>query len=152
MTRFDATEPADRQQLYADAITAHRERGSGYLTLEVDTELLKTGETDADGSESDGDDSSTHTFDPELGVPWVQFGDGTINLDCTADELEELKTVLEEFAAFTIDDIVRPNDIDGINVRISANADQNRIAQFIEAVFRQVYGLPENGRVWVTEI
>lgn len=69
MTRFDATEPADRQQLYADAITAHRERGSGYLTLEVDTELLKTGETDADGSESDGDDSSTHTFDQNLASP-----------------------------------------------------------------------------------
>ncbi|NGM69441.1 hypothetical protein G6M89_10560 [Natronolimnobius sp. AArcel1] len=133
MSRFDATEPADRQKLYVDAITAHRERASGYLTLEADSDSLP--EDNLEG-----------------GVPWVQFGDGTLNLDCTDDELDELKDLLSEFAAFTIDAIVRPEELDGINVHISATADHERVAQLIEAVFRRVYGLPEDGRVWVTEI
>jgi len=36
MTRFDATEPAERRKLYVDAIAAHRERESTFLTFEAD--------------------------------------------------------------------------------------------------------------------
>ncbi|WP_222917668.1 hypothetical protein [Natrinema sp. SYSU A 869] len=149
MTRFDAAEPAERRKLYVDAITAHRERGSGFLTLEADEGTLETnGETATEReSDSESDDGST-----EPSVPWVQFGDGTINLDCTDDELDELKAVLEEFPAFKIDDLIRPEDAEGVNVRISAKADQNRISQFVDDMFLEVYDLPAAFRVWIVDI
>ena len=136
MTRFDAADPTDRRKLYVDAITAHRERGSGFLTIEADDAVLER----------------VDELDPELGVPWLQFGDGTINVDCTDDELDELKSVLGEFPAFKIDEIHRPEEAEGVNVRISAKADPNRIAQCLDAIFRQVYGLPEDVRVWIVEL
>ena len=154
MTRFDATDPADRRKLYVDAITAHRERGSGFLTLEVDDSVFDSGDElglQAE-SETEGDADVEHDLDPELGVPWIQFGDGTINLDCTDAELDDLKDLLGEFPAFKIDEITRPEEAEGANVRVSAKADQNRIAQFIDAAFRRVYGLPETFRVWVVEL
>ena len=138
MTRFDAADPAERQKLYVDAITAHRHRGSGFLTLEVD-------ETALDDSDSDGPD-------PALGVPWLQFGDGTINLDCTDEELETLKSVLGEFPAFRIDEIHRPDNAEGVNVQISAKADPNRIAQCLDVIVQRVYDLPADVRIWVVEL
>lgn len=159
MTRFDAADPAERRKLYVDAITAHRERGSGFLTLEVgesvfdaDSDAEEFDLETASESESDAAGATAADLDPELGVPWIQFGDGTINLDCTDAELDELKAVLGEFPAFKIDEITRPEEAEGVNVRVSAKADQNRIAQFIDATFRRVYGLPETFRVWVVEI
>lgn len=137
MTRFDAAEATDRRKLYVDAITAHRERGHGFLTLEADDSVLE--------SDSDGDESS----DPALGAPWIQFADGTINVDCTDDELDTLKSVLGEFPAFKIDEINRPEDAEGVNVRVSAKADPNRIAQCLDAIFQRVYELPEDVRIWV---
>lgn len=136
MTRFDASEPADRRSLFVDAITAHRNRGSQFLTIEVDGEALE------------GDAAP----DPELGVPWLQFADGVVNLDCTDDELEALKSALGSFPAFKIDEITRPEEAEGNNVRVSAKADPNRIAQFLDAVLRDVYGLPEEVRVWVVAV
>ncbi|QSW99194.1 hypothetical protein [Haloterrigena alkaliphila] len=145
MTRFDATEPAERRKLYVDAITAHRERGRGFLTLETDP-----GAFAADSDESDLDDPDDGDgADADLGVPWIQFADGTINLDCTDGELETLKSVLGEFPAFKIDEIHRPEEVEGVNVRVSAKADPNRIAQCLDAVFQRVYNLPADGRVWV---
>ncbi|QRV14721.1 hypothetical protein [Haloterrigena salifodinae] len=140
MTRFDAAEATDRRKLYVDAITAHRERGRGFLTLEADT-------TDLEG---DGDDAESP--DSKLGVPWIQFADGTINVDCTDDELDTLKSVLGEFPAFKIDEINRPEDAEGANVRVSAKADPNRIAQCLDAIFQRVYELPEDVRVWVVDL
>lgn len=151
MTRFDAAEPAERRKLYVDAITAHRERGSGFLTLEADADTLESGEGSEDDLSLDTDDESDASAG-ELGVPWVQFGDGTINLDCTDDELDTLKGVLGEFPAFKIDDIHRPEEAEGVNVRISAKADPNRIAQFVDDVFLEVYELPSTGRVWAVEV
>ena len=136
MTRFDAKTPTERRSLYVDAIVAHRERGSPFLTIEV-------GE-----AELEGDDGP----DPNLGIPWIQFGDGVVNLDCTEDELETLKVQLESFPAFKIDELTRPEDVPGVNVRISAKADPNRIAQFIDALFLEVYGLPEEYRTWVVAV
>ncbi|PCR89400.1 hypothetical protein [Natrinema ejinorense] len=143
MTRFDAAEPADRRKLYVDAITAHRERGSGFLTLEADDET-------AVGRDSEGESAAASAA--ELGTPWVQFSDGTINLDCTDAELDVLKGVLDEFPAFKIDDLNRPEEAEGVNVRISAKADPNRIAQFVDDVFLEVYDLPPSVRVWAVGI
>ncbi|MFC6718411.1 hypothetical protein ACFQGT_12285 [Natrialbaceae archaeon GCM10025810] len=136
MTRFDAATPEERRRLFDDAVAAHRERASPYLTLEVDEAVL----------EREG------TPDPDLGVPWVQFADGVVSLDCTDDELQELKALLAEFPAFTIDELTRPDEAEGTHVRVSASADRNRISQFLEAVFRSVFRLPEDGRVWVAEV
>lgn len=166
MTRFDAADPAERRKLYVDAITAHRERGSGFLTLEVDPSTLESAaDSDRDDGSGDGTDIESGTDagatleddgesgpDPELGVPWIQFGDETINLDCTDDELDALKDLLSEFPAFKVDELTRPENAEGVNARVSAKADQNRIAQFIDATFRRVYGLPEEFRVWAVEV
>ena len=149
MTRFDAADPTDRRKLYVDAIAAHRERGSGFLTIEVDATAL---EGDGDGDSVDGSETTDDGPEPELGVPWLQFGDGTINVDCTDDELDALKSLLGEFPAFKIDEIHRPEETEGVNVRISAKADPNRIAQCLDAIFQRVYDLPEDVRVWVVEI
>lgn len=156
MTRFDAADPEERRKLYVDAITAHRQRGSGFLTLEADDAVLES-DGDADGNDSGfagtgNGDSEDDGLDAELGVPWIQFGDGTINLDCTDAELETLKSVLGEFPAFKIDEIHRPEDADGVNVRISAKADPNRIAQCLDALFQRVYELPAEFRVWIVEL
>lgn len=136
MTRFDAAEPAERRKLYVDAVTAHRERNSAFCTLEVDESALEA-----------DDESAT-----DLGTPWIQFGDDTINLDCTDAELESVKSLLEEFPAFKIDDLHRPEEAEGVNVRISAKADPNRIAQFLDDVFLEVYELPSTVRVWAVEV
>jgi len=140
MTRFDASTPVERRKLYVDAITAHRERASGFLTLE------------ADDTVSEERDDTAEQSAAELGVPWIQFGDGTVNLDCTDAELEALKDLLEDFPAFKIDDLTRPEDAAGINVRVSAKADANRIAQFIDDVFLEVYDLPSTVRVWLVDV
>ncbi|ELZ21860.1 hypothetical protein [Natrinema limicola] len=140
MTRFDASEPTERRKLYVDAITAHRERASGFLTLEAD-----------DTADEERDDTADQSA-AALGVPWIQFGDGTVNLDCTDAELEALKDLLEAFPAFKIDDLTRPEDADGINVRVSAKADANRIAQFIDDVFLEVYDLPSTVRIWLVDV
>ncbi|QLG48836.1 hypothetical protein [Natrinema halophilum] len=153
MTRFDAADPAERRKLYVDAITAHRNRGSGFLTLEVDDAELDAAD-DAPDESTGAPDSSGDSADEsvELDAPWVQFGNGTLNLDCTDAELDSLKTLLEDFPAFKIDDLIRPEEAEGVNARISAKADPNRIAQFIDGVFLEVYGLPAEIRVWVVEV
>lgn len=135
MTRFNASTPAERRKLYVDAITAHRERGSGFLTLEAD-DAVRDEQKEAE----------------PLSTPWVQFGDETVNIDCTDVELEAVKALLEDFPAFKIDDLTRPEEADGINVRISAKADPNRIAQFIDDVFLEVYDLSSTVRIWVVEV
>ncbi|RZH67923.1 hypothetical protein [Natrinema altunense] len=149
MTRFAAAESAERRKLYVDAITAHRERESAFLTVEADGKTLEaTGETASEpGSDVDESDDP-----PDPGVPWVQFGDGTINLDCTDEELDALKRLLESFPAFKIHDLIRPEEAEGVNVRISAKADANRIGQFVDQVFLEVYDLPAAFRVWVVDI
>ncbi|ADD03858.1 uncharacterized protein Nmag_0266 [Natrialba magadii ATCC 43099] len=116
----------------------------------------RNGERGGDGgSHDDGSTTETqaeHDLDPSLGIPWLQFGDGTINLDCTDDELDRLKQLLNDFPVFKIEEIARPENADGVNVHVSAKADPNRIGQFIDAVFQTVYGLPSSFRVWVVKL
>ncbi|MCU4752850.1 hypothetical protein OB919_12830 [Halobacteria archaeon AArc-curdl1] len=136
MTRFSAETPRERVRLIVDAITAHRERASPYLTIEID----ETSFVDGIGP------------DPDLGVPWIQFADGTISLDCTDDELERLKGLLSQFPAFKIEELIRPEDADGTNARVSAKADANRIAQFCESVVQEVFDCPEDTTIWIVAV
>ncbi|ELY97528.1 hypothetical protein C482_12934 [Natrialba chahannaoensis JCM 10990] len=180
MTRFDAEAPAARRKLYVDAITAHRTRASGFVTFEADESVFDSSTTDTEtalesddagdddgsragsegvgegedenGSEKEDEENLEVDLDPSLGVPWLQFGDGTINLDCTDQELDRLKQLLNDFPVFKIEEITRPEDADGVNVHVSAKADPNRIGQFIDAVFQTVYGLPSSFRVWVVKL
>lgn len=136
MTRFDADADAERIALVAEAIAAHRERDSAFCTLEADR----------DPSE-----------DPEFLPPWVQFADGTLNLDCTDEELDALATVVSRFGAFTVSEretipAETSEESPGTNVRVEARADDERVGQFVDTVFQDVYGLPPDFRLWAVEI
>lgn len=154
MTRFSASTPTERRKLVVDAITAHRERGSPFCTLTADLETGSEPDLDSEskstptGADDAGDEDGTEEELP----PWIQFGDRTLNLDCTDEELEALKTLVREFPAFKIEQLQSPEDADGTNVRISAKADANRIAQFVDRAFHEVYGCSESVTVWAVEV
>ncbi len=175
MTRFDATTPTDRRKLFVEGIRAHRDRPGPFVTFEarrvdgddgededpmeadpgvpddvrdgpLDADAAGGGEGDGGGAGGEGDDSAGDEF------AWVQFADGVVNLDCADAELDRLKDLLGEYPAFRIDEINRPEDAPGTNVRISVRADAGRIAGFVDEVFTSVYGYPGEYRAWVTEI
>jgi len=131
MTRFDATDPDTRRELFAATVAAHRERGSEFCTLEPD-------ETPPDS-------------DDDL-VPWIQFGGTTVALDCTDSELDRLKALLGEYPDFRIDDLESPEEAEGTHVQITTHSDADRLAAFFETVFRRAFGYPEEYRAWVVSI
>ncbi len=137
MTRFDADTAAERRKLFADAVMAHRNRGSAFLTAEVDADPALDG-TDDDGS--------------PLPAPWMQFAEQTFNMDVTDDELDRLKGLLDDFPDFRIDQLEQPEDADGTNVRISARSDANRLAGFADQAFQTVYGRDDDYRLWITSV
>ena len=132
MTRFDATDPAERRKLFAAAVAAHRERGSQFLTVEADPV-----------EDEDGD---------PLPAPWLQFAEKTFNLDCTDEELDRLKALIDEFPEFRIDQLESPEEAEGTNVRVTARSDANRLAEFADRAFREVYGRDEEYRAWVVAV
>jgi len=137
MTRFDAADAAERRKLFAEAVLAHRNRGSQFCTIEVDP---------ADAPDVDADD------DDHAPVPWIQFAEKTFNLDCTDAELDRLKGLLSEFPACRIDNIERPEEAEGANVRITARSDANRLGQFADRALQVTYGLDDDYRAWVTQV
>jgi len=132
INRFDADTPEDRRELAEDAIAAHRERDSAFLTLEAERPAERT--------------------DEDAVAPWIQLADDTLNLDCTDSELDRLKSLLDEYPSFTVDELVRPEEAEGTNARILARTDDERIAQFVEDVFRQVYEQDEAYRLWAAGV
>ena len=137
MTRFDAADTAERRKLFAEAVLAHRNRGSQFTTIEVDP---------ADTPDIDTDD------DDPAPVPWIQFAEKTFNLDCTETELDRLEDVLNEFPECRIDRIERPDEAEGVNVRITARSDANRLGQFADRALQATYGLDDDYRAWVTQV
>jgi hypothetical protein len=131
MTRFDADTEAERVSLVGDTVAAHRERDSAFCTLEA---------------------AADPRDDPDFLPPWVQYADGTLNLDCTDEELDALSEVVSRFGAFTVTARDTEEDAPGTNVRIEAQADDDRVGQFVEAVFRDVYDLPEDFLLWAVEV
>jgi hypothetical protein len=127
VTRFDATDPGERQKLVADAVRAHRERGSEFLTVEATW----------------GDDGPP---------PWLQFGDRTFNLDVADDELERLHALLDDYPEFRVEARESPAEAEGTNVRITAKSDAGRLAAFADESFARVYGAPPDYRLWVVAV
>ena len=127
MTRFDADTPTDRRKLFVDAVTAHRDRDSAFLTVEAET-------------------------GPDELSPWIQISQDTLNVDCTDEELDRLKDLLDEFPAFTVDEVTRPDEVEGTNVRVVGRGDANRVAQFVDRAFVEVYERSEEYRVWVVDV
>jgi len=143
MTRFDAADATDRRQLFAEAVIAHRERASPFLTIEVDAADAPGVSVDADGNGGDEEVSQ---------VPWIQFADQTFNLDCTDEELDRLKGVLSEFPECRIDRIERPEEAEGANVRITARSDPNRLGQFADRALQATYDLDDGYRAWIAGV
>ena len=129
MTRFDADADDSRIALVADTVSAHRERGSDFCTLELDPD--------------DGED--------EL-PPWIQIAGTELNLDVTDAEYERLTTLLDRFPALTVSRTTSPDLAEGTNVRIEARTDPERIGQFVDRLFVEVYDRPEGYRLWAVEI
>ncbi|WP_313691270.1 hypothetical protein [Halorarum halobium] len=157
MTRFDADDPTDRRKLFADAVTAHRTRGSAFLTVEVrEPEQVAGFEADAageDGEASGDDGAGSEDADGEPRVPpWIQFAEQTFNLDCTDAELERLNDLLDAYPEFRIDELESPQEAEGTNVRVSARSDANRLADFLDRAFREVYERPADYRAWVVQV
>lgn len=149
MTRFDADTPTDRRKLFADAITAHRNRGSEFLTVEA--EPLRAGGAAPDEPGGENADHAAAEGDDEA-PPWVQFAEKTFNLDVTDDELDRLKDLVGEFPEFRIDQLESPESAEGTNVRVTARSDANRLADFLDRVFCEVYGRADDYRAWVVEV
>ena len=137
MTRFEADTPAERRKLFAEAVTAHRKRGSPFLTITVEAD------PGIDGVDDDGD---------PLPEPWIQFAEKTFNLDVTDEERERLEALLDDFREFRIDEVTSPEESEGTNVRITARSDANRLAGFVDRAFVEVYGRDDDYRAWVTQI
>lgn len=131
MSRFDADTASDRRQLFTEAITAHRERGSEFITIEPD-ELPPEA-------------------DDEL-VPWIQVAGTTIGLDCTDAELDRLKAFLDSYPDFRTETVESPDEADGTHARITARSDANRLAMFVDEAFQAVYGYDDGYRAWIVAI
>jgi hypothetical protein len=132
MTRFEADDARDRRKLFADAILAHRERASAFVTVEVDRD-----------PDLDGEDAPP---------PWIQFSEKTFNMDVTEEELDRLKSMLDDYPEFRIDQMESPEEAEGTNVRVSARSDANRLAGFVDDAFQRVYGRDDDYRAWVTAV
>lgn len=144
MTRFDADTPTDRRKLFADAVTAHRTRGSAFLTIEAETVEEPSFGTDEETEQNeDGDDEP---------APWLQFAEKTFNLDVTDDEHERLNGLVDDYPEFRVDALESPDTAEGTNVRITARSDANRLADFADRVFTEVYGYEDDYRAWAVQV
>jgi hypothetical protein len=145
MTRFDAADAAERRKLFAEAVIAHRNRGSRFCTVEVDpADAPDVGAPDDGAPDDDAADQTP--------VPWIQFAEQTFNLDCTEAELDRLTDLLAEFPECRIDRTERPDEAEGVNVRITARSDANRLGQFADRALQATYDLDDDYRAWVTQI
>ena len=162
MTRFDATTSEDRRELVADAILAHRERGSIFCTVEANSPPPADATTDEPDPATDDEaaderaaEEAAEAPDPDSDAPaWIQFSDpeSQLNLDCTDEEYDRITDVLSTAGAFTIDEQASPEDVEGRNLRVTTYADSDRIAQVVDRIFLEGFEYEEDYRLWATEI
>ena len=127
MGRFHADTPDERTELFGDALAELELRRDSFVTLEA---------------ESASDDQP----------PWIQYRDGTINLDCTATEYERLSGSVANRGDVTVTSVTRPETAEGTNVKLDVRGDPGQIAAMLETWFREVYDLSDEYRAWVTTI
>jgi len=48
--------------------------------------------------------------------------------------------------------LTAPETAEGTNVRVETAAGPDRVAQFVDRVFGEVYGLPEGRRLWIAAV
>lgn len=157
MTRFDASTPEGRRALVADAIAAHRERGSVFCTVEADAppggpiEASEDAEREVDTDETDDDEEAAEADDAPA---WIQYSEpeSVLNLDCTDEEYDRITDVLATAGAFTIDEQASPEDVEGRNLRVTTYADPERIAQIVDRLFVEGFDYDDDFRLWVTEL
>ena len=122
MTRFEADDPGERLGLVAEAVTAHRERGSeGAIFESASTEGR------------------------------VEYADRVLTLEVTPGHRERLDDLLGEFPVFKIEQPATRKAPEGV-VHVSAIADPKHAADFVEGVFRRVYGAGEGYELRVVRI
>lgn len=125
MTRFDASDPAERRALAAEAVIAHRERASEVAVFE--------------GEPPGGDPAR------------ITYADRVLTLECTDAERGRLDDLLGEFPAFKVKQPDTRKAPEG-TVHVSALADPKRLADFVDGAFPAVYGLPDDYRLWVVRV
>jgi hypothetical protein len=136
MNRLAGTSQSERASLVVAAIRAHRERESSFLTVEADP-----ASTGASESESEGP------------APWIQYRDpdAICNLDCTDAELESIRATVDTIGGVTIVEQQSVEDA-GTNLRLSVPGDEERVAQVIETLFVEGFGVPESFRLWAVSV
>ena len=133
MTRFDASDPTERRKLFADAIVAHRKRSSPFTTFRAvpdddpvaGDDLIEEADDDPLDGTVEGLDAESDEGDGPTPGPWIQYAEreGLLNFDCTDEELDLLKALIDRYPSFRIDDLTRPEEAEGTNAKVSARAD-----------------------------
>jgi hypothetical protein len=127
VTRFEATDPAERLGLAVDAITAHRARSSDGVVFE--------------GHPSD-DAGGTHT---------VEFTDRLLRLELAPDARERLDELLGAFPVFKMKQPETRKADPGV-VFVSAIADPKHAAEFVDNAFREAYAFGDDYELRVVRV
>ncbi|MFC7226577.1 hypothetical protein N0B31_04120 [Salinirubellus salinus] len=129
MTRFEATDPADRLGLAVDAVTAHRARSSDGVRFE--------GHPVA----ADGDSAA----------PVVEYTDRVLRLELDDAARERLDELLGSFPVFKLKQPETRKADAGV-VYVSVIADAKHAAEFVDATFREVHGLGDGYELRVVRV
>ena len=131
MTRFEATDPAERLGLAVDAVTAHRARGSDGVVFEG------------------------HASDPAAGEDAtparVEFTDRLLRLELDGEARERLDDLLGSFPVFKLKQPETRKADAGV-VYLSAIADPKHAAEFVDAAFREAYALGDGYELRVVRV
>lgn len=123
-----ASTPTDRRRRFVHSITESRRADRGVTFVA------------GAGSEP--------PIDAEDTAPRVEYEDGRIRLEIDDGERTRLEGLLEEYRVFKIDEPDTRKATAGV-VFVSAVADAKHTADFVESLFREVFGLEEGYAVGV---
>ncbi|QLD90947.1 hypothetical protein HWV07_18595 [Natronomonas salina] len=80
----------------------------------------------------------------------VRYADRTLRLEVDADERERLDELLAAYHVFKVEQPATRKADDGV-VYLSAVTDPKHAADFLEGLFREVYGAPEDYELQISE-
>lgn len=133
----EADDPGDRRTLLVRAVMDARRAGEP-VTLR------------ADGSKSS---SARRTSSDERGESdgiAVEYADRRLRFAVDDDGRAALEALLDDYPVFKVKQPETRKADEGV-VHVSAIADPKHVADFLEAAFRRVYGLPEGYRLRASE-